>query len=278
MFHGNGEHIAARHDGHPFAARAEAETLDIVGGVDRLGAGRGGIRRHDDGQRTVPAVAGIVDMQFAVRLVHDLALGVCAGPAHIPILVVRQLLGPARRDVVAVQIEYARAVGIEIDGIADPHRVAIGTRVVRDLQQRRMRQIENKQIICPAALVALFAAKIAPQGRVHDLLAVGRKLACARDRHGQRRRGASAHRYRVELGVRQYESVARGSEQHSLAIRSPAVDLIVVTPTIGERARGGIVGELPRGAAVRGNHVHLFVAAVLARERDEAPIGGELRE
>src|SRR5258708_23370302 len=100
----------------------------------------------------------------------------------------------------------------------------------------------------------------------------------ARYRHGQRGGRASVHRYRVEFGIREHVAVARRSEQYGRAVRRPAVNLIVVTPAFGERTRRRIKRELPRRPAARRNHVHLFVAAVLAGESDEASAGREFAE
>jgi len=102
-------------------------------------------------------------MQLAVQFKHDLP-GVGAGPANVPVAVMRELTRLPRFEVVAVQVEHAGAVGVEIDGVADPHGIPVGARIVGDLDQCRMLEIEDVKNVRPAALIALFTAEIAPQG------------------------------------------------------------------------------------------------------------------
>jgi hypothetical protein len=73
-------------------------------------------------------------------------------------------------------------------------------------------------------------------------------------------------------------SVAQGAEEDRPAVRSPAVDLVVVTPTRGERSAGGVEGELLGHATGRGNDVDLLVAVVLAGEGDPLAVRRELGE
>ena len=47
-----------------------------------------------------------------------------AGPAHVPLLALRYLRSLAGRNVVGVDVEMAVAIGIVINRVSNPHRVA----------------------------------------------------------------------------------------------------------------------------------------------------------
>ena len=161
VFHRYREHVTARHDRDAFAAGADGVAFDIVGCVHGLRTGRGGVGGHRDRQRPICAAACVVEMQFAVQLVNYLA-AIGARPPHVPVRVMSDLPGLARLDVVAIQVEYAAAIGVEINGVADPHGIAIRARILGDLDHGRVRQIKDVEIVGPTALIALFAPKIAP--------------------------------------------------------------------------------------------------------------------
>jgi len=272
------EDVAARHHRDALAARADRDALDVVGRIHRLRPPAGVVGGHLDRHRAVRFAAGVEHMQLAVQFVDDVAVGVGTRPAHVPIAVVGERAGLAGGEVVAVQIEHAAAVRIEINRIADPHRIAVGARIVGDLHQGRMPEVEDVQIVGPAALVALFAAKVPPQRRVHHPGAVRGIMTGARHRHGQRHRGAALHGHRVEPRAGENEGIAGRTEQDRFAVGGPAVHLVVVAPAVRERTLGRIERELARRTAAGRHDVHLFVAAVLTGERDLAAVGRELAE
>jgi len=86
---------------------------------------------------------------------------------------VGELLDGAGGRVGAVEVEPIVAVGDEVDGVADPHRVALGARAVCDRRHRRRVEIKKIQILRPAALIALPVPEVAEQRRVDDAIAVG---------------------------------------------------------------------------------------------------------
>ena len=59
-----------------------------------------------------------------MHLVNDPALMIGAGPAHIPLLALRYLRSLAGRNVVGVDVEMAVAIGVVVNRVPDPHRVA----------------------------------------------------------------------------------------------------------------------------------------------------------
>src|SRR5690606_21667640 len=96
-------------------------------------------------------------------------------------------------------------------------------------------------------------------------------------RHRQHVRQAARGGHGVEARTGFVDGVAPGAEQHAVAVRRPAVYLVVEAPALRQRALAGIPGELHRLAAAGRDHVDLVVAAVLAGEGDPAAIGREAR-
>jgi hypothetical protein len=189
---------------------------------------------------------------------------------------VGELRGLFRREVVAVEVEGAVAVGAEVHGVADPHRVAVGARVVGHLLELVALEVEEVEVLGPAALIALPGAEVAGVGRVDDAAAVGREVAGARRRHRQRHRQTAVDGDEVEARVGDVDAVAQGAEEHLAAVRRPADDLVVVAPAGRQGPARRVIGELTGGAAAGGDHVDLLVAVVLAGEGDALAVGGEL--
>src|SRR5258708_6037003 len=139
-------------------------------------------------------------------------------------------------------------------------------------------QIENVELLGPAARIALPGAEIAEERRVGDFRAIGREIAGAGEGHGQSLREAAVRRNGVETIVAEIEVLAQGAEYDGFSIRGPAIDLIVVTPARCERAAGGIERQLFGDAAGHWDDVDLLVAGVLPGECDPFALGRELRE
>ncbi len=84
-----------------------------------------------------------------------------------------------------VEVELAVPVGREVDGVADPHRVALGAHVRGDLVALVGREVEGVEVLRPAAFVALPVAEVAEERRIDHLLAVRREVAGAGVGHRQ---------------------------------------------------------------------------------------------
>src|SRR5208337_5169884 len=134
-------------------------------------------------------------------------------------------------------------------------------------------QIENVELLRPAAGIALPGAEVAEQWRVDDLRGIGREIAGAGFGHGQGRWQAAIQRDGVEAAIAEIEMVAEGAKDDGLAVGGPAIDLIVVAPARGERAAGGIKSKLLGNAAGDGDDVDLLIAVVLAGEGDPLAVG-----
>jgi hypothetical protein len=182
---GHGVDVAPRHEQGTLAVGREVEVLDVVRHRDVLGAGGERVRGHVDGDGVALAGGDVVDRQLTTQLVDDPALAVVARPAHVPGGRVGELLDAAARDVVGVEVQRAVAVRGEVDRVADPHGVAVGPRVVRHPRRVEALEVEDPQVLGPAALVALPAPEVPGLWAIDDLLAVGREVAGAGDRHGQ---------------------------------------------------------------------------------------------
>ena len=273
-----GEDVAARDEQRPLPLRTQLRVLDQAGGGDPRRTHREAVVRHRDGDRTRrPPVDG-VDLQLAVQLVDDPVRAVVARPADVPGVAVGELLRLARAEVVAVEVERSGPVGGEVDGVADPHRVAVGAPVIGDPLHGVRLAVEDVQLLRPASLVPLPGPEVAEQRRVDDAFPVGRQIPGARLRHRQRNRQPAVHRRQEQPAVGQVGAVPERPEEHRPAVRRPVVDLVVVAPPRRERPARRVVGELPRHAAGGGDHVDLLVAVVLPGERDARPVGREPRE
>ncbi len=259
----------------PFAR--QREVLDLVLDALLFGARAHEIARHGDVERAILVLVRVVDMQCAVDLEHDLAFRIAARPARIGALVVGQLFRLAARGVVAVEIEMLAAIGDEEDAVADPDRVAIGIRIVRDVLRCLCGEVVDVEILRPAADVAVPRAEVAIFRRVDDLLPVGRIAADAGDRHGQCFRKAAVDADRVEVRLRDARRIAPAAEQDRLGVRRPAVNLVVETPALRHRTLCRVERQLLRLAAGRRDDIDLIVTAVFTGERDSAAIGREAR-
>src|SRR5581483_10415624 len=84
----------------------------------------------DDRERRDLLRLDVENLELPVALVNDAARAVGAGPSQVPVLEERDLRGFAGGSVVAVEVEFSVAVGIEVDRTADPHRIAAGALAV----------------------------------------------------------------------------------------------------------------------------------------------------
>jgi hypothetical protein len=139
-------------------------------------------------------------------------------------------------------------------------------------------EVEDPEVLRPPPLIALPGAEVAGEGGVDDLPAVRREIGAAAPGHRQRLAEAAGDRHGVDAALAVVPAVPQRAEEDRLAVRRPAVDLVVVPPARREGAAGGVEGELLRHAAGRRDDVDLLVAVVLAGEGDPLAVGRELGE
>ena len=140
------------------------------------------------------------------------------------------------------------------------------------------REIEDPEPVGLSAAVALLRAEIAKERGVRDLFPIRREGAGARARHRQLHRAASLGAHAIEVILNQGPTIAQTPEQHPLSVGRPAIDLVVVTPPLGERPSRGIKRELPGHTARHRHHVDLLISVVLPGEGDRLSVGRELGE
>ena len=191
LFDRRREDVAPGHEQRPLTLRGERPVLDVPRRRHLRGPVVEPLVRNLDRDRAGLARAGVQDLQLAVHLIDDLPGRVRARPAHVPLLALGDRLDRAARRVVDVEVQGAGAVGVEEDLVADPHGVAVGARVRADVLRVVGGEVEEVEVLLPAALVALPGPEVAGDGVVDDPLAVGREVARARDGHGQRARPGS---------------------------------------------------------------------------------------
>ena len=275
---GSREDVAAGHEERPFPLRAQRGALDQVGRRHSRRPHRQAVVRHRDRDRTGRPVVDRVDLQLPVQLVDDPVGAVVAGPADVPRVAVGELRRFSRGEVVAVEVERSVPVRGEVDGVADPHRVAVGAPVGRHPLDHVRLAVEDVELLGPAPLVALPGPEVAEQRRVDHARAVGRQVSRPGLGHREWNREAPVGRRQVQPAVGEIRAVAERPEQHRLPVGRPVVDLVVVAPAGRQRPARWIPGELPRHAAGGGDDVDLLISVVLARERDARAVRREPRK
>ena len=149
-------------------------------------------------------------MKVAGLLVDDFSgAGRCVKDGKIAVLSeARDLLCGG---IEAVDVEFALAVGAEIDLAVDPHRIGV-VAAARRLRNRlggvRGDVEDDEARDLAAAIVLPFDERVAER-LIDDLLAVSRVDRLRRVRDRQLRRGAAAHRDGEELQVPARVDIAR---------------------------------------------------------------------
>src|SRR5579859_272757 len=278
FFDGSGEDVAARDEQGALSLGAEAKAFDVVGGGNVRGAHGEGVGRNGDGDWLRLAGCYVVDIQFAAGFIHDLAFMIGAGPADIPLGAVRKLVGLFGLYIVGIEVERVVLVRGKENLAADPHGIAMRARVIGDFFRGVGFQIEDVELLGPAAGITFPGAEVAEKRRVDDFGAVGGEVAGARLGHREGLGEATVDGNGVKAVVAKIEVLAERAEYDGFSIGCPAVDLIVIAPARSERAARGVKGQLPGNAAGHGDHVDLLVAVVLPGEGDPLAIGRELGE
>ena len=271
----HGPDLAARAEHRALAAGREAQGFDLRADVlprrqrvRRLG-------RHPDRHLHRGGGAGVVAPDPAALLEHH-RVGTARGPQHVEVVEGGDgaRFAAPRRD--RIQVERGRAVGGEVDRVADPGRLVVTAAEIGQAARGVARKVVHPHVLRAAAAVALPAAEVAVDRRVGELGAIGREAA--RARFGDRQRGfdAAVHRHQVRAPAALVEGHAVGAHQHLLAVRGPVQHPVVGAAAHRHRADVAVVGELARGAAGGRHHVHLARARVLGAERDPGPVRREL--
>ena len=279
LFHRGREEFAACREDHALPGRRDVEVLDVAGRRDPGGSAVEAVGGDGDlDGNGGPVAVRVEQMQRARLLEDDPSVRVGARPAEVPGVRFGPGPGLAAPGVVGIQVVRAPAVGGEEDPGSDPHRVAVGARVVGDLCQLAALQLEDVEVLRPAAGVALPGAEVPEERRIDHAAAVRRPGPGPGARHRERRGEPPAPRHLVEPALGHSVAVPERAEEDALAVRRPVVDDVVEAPAGRHRPGRRIERQLLRGAAPRRHHVDLLVAVVLAGEGDLAPVGREPRE
>ena len=94
-------------------------------------------------------------------------------------------------------------IGVEIDGVANPHRIARGPRTLGDLLGGVAFKIEDVKTISLSAAVTFLRSKIARLRGINNLGGVGRKITGAGFGHWQRFGRPTINRHRIKTCDRQ---------------------------------------------------------------------------
>ena len=274
----HGEDVSPRAEDRPAPLRAERVALDVASRRNAARAPRDSVAGNFD--RNTVGLPGwhVVNAQFAVQFVYDAPVGVRSGPPDVPSLLARDPLGFLGAGVVPIQVQDAVTIRNEVDGVSDPHGVAVRANVIGDLFRPIAVEVEQIQVLSPTALIALPRPEVAEQRRIGHALAVRRNGTRSRFGNRQSGRQTAFHRHGIQFSRTRLPIVPGGPEQHPIPVGSPAVDVVVVAPAGRERPSRRIVGQLPRFTALRGDDIDLLVAVVLAGERDPPPCRIEFRE
>ncbi len=142
----------------------EGEVLDVAGGGDLGGPAVHGVVGTCDRQMAVLAGPGVVDVaaRRSSRRRSGRPVSALGQRTSHCVLFVSWRRG-AGRHVVGVKVERAGAVRVEIDLVADPHGIALGQGGVGDLLGLVAREVEDPEVLGPAALDS--ASRCGSRGR-----------------------------------------------------------------------------------------------------------------
>ena len=176
----HGEDVAPRAEHRPAPLRAERIVLDVAVSRDAPRTPCDSVAGNLDRNAPRLPCRRIVHSQFAVQFIHDASVGVRSRPAHVPSLLPRDPLGFLGAGVVTIQIQHAIPVRNKVHIVPNPHGIAIRADVIRDLFRAVAVEVEEIQVLSPAALIALPRSKVAKQRRVGHSLAVWRNRSRSR--------------------------------------------------------------------------------------------------
>ena len=169
------------------------------------------------------------------------------------------------------------AVGREIDRVANPGRLAVRSRVVGQAPCTVVGEVEGPDILRAANAIALPAAELAVDRRVHKALAVRRKHATAGFRNRQRGFHATGHWHEIRASAAVIGCHPVGTHQHVGTVHSPVEHAIVGAAAHPLTTDVVVAGELAGLSASGGHDINLAGAVVFGGEGDGTAIGRELR-
>ena len=278
LFRRHGENVPTGYKDRAFALRRNAESAHVVGHRHAPRPLPQPVVQHGDDQRGIAAVVDIEDVELAVEFVDNPALVIGARPTNVPQIGFRDLLDRPATRIKRIEIEAVVAVGGKVDLVADPHWISLGADRMGYGLDFVARQIEDEEVLSPAALIALPMAEVSEERRVDHLRSIGREVGGAGVGHRQGFWQSAGERHRVDLCFHAAPSVTKRAEKHLLAIRGPAIDLVVVAPARRQRPNCGVPGQSRRFATGGRHHIDLLVTVVLTGERNPFAIRREPAE
>ncbi len=198
------------------------------------------------------------------RLFVDDAVGTvrCAQDGKVGML--RDLTNLFALRVVGEHVEFAVAIGSEIDRVANPHRIGVVRSCfrLRDLVDRMRLSVVQPQARHGSAAILLPLLISSGDGVVGDALPVGGIGGARRVRNRQRLFDAPADGNREQLAVTAGERGALRGEEDRLAVRREALH------DVG----AGMPRQAHRRTAADRHDEHVGVAVVLRAERDRPAV------
>src|SRR5208283_206946 len=249
---GNGENLAPGFENGAGSGGGDAEVLDAPGlnfgemrpyGLNVAGNVNGHVSRLMRCQ--------VEELDRAKLLDHD-RIRPGRGGFEIEAIAVQSLADLLRPGVVGEEADGSIAVGEEINGVADPHRVVIVGIVAGNFGNARILQVGNPDGRGLAPVIALPRRLPLNVRHVGQVRAIRRKRSFSGDRNRELRGESTIDRYRVKLELEVAETVAPGGEQDFLAVGRPAHHVIV----------GRMEREPARNAAAGRNDEKVSVAIV----------------
>ncbi len=270
----NREDVAARFECRAHAGGREARVADHARDALELRASPREIADDVDRERFGLTRLDVEEVDDAVLLVDD-RVGSGGRRHDVGVVVVRQLLELLRREVVREQVARVVAIGEEVHGVADPHRIAVVAVLPRQLFDGGRRQVDDADRVRAAAAIVAPHAHLVPVGNERrrdffegDARSVRRMRAGERARHRESLLEAAGGRdgeHPEIRGLRRARAVA--GEDDALSVGRPSAGAVVSRM---ERESCGLT-------AGRRDDVDVGVAVRRAAERDVRSVGREVR-
>ena len=254
MLGGQRDDIATRLERHAASGRRHRRAGDLFVRFRRARAQRRRVRHDANGDLSDLLARQAEQIDAPAFLKHD-RVRTDRRERDVEVVELRHLADGAAAEILGPDVValLTAAVREEIDRVAEPHRLRVVRRVVRDVARRERLQIEQPEIRRPAAAIALPVAEVLRHRHVDEARAVRRERAELAVRHRQLLGKAAVEADEIELVVALPAALARGRKQDALAVRVPA------DHAIGHR----VIGQARRRAASSRDHVHVGVAVVV---------------
>ena len=272
---GHGHDLAAELERSARAGRRDRRAADPLRALRPARAGLEEVAGHGDREVGRLLRGGVVEVERPRLLEDDASVGrrgVQDGEVRITGQGCKRerslrrvsRIGRPRR---GVQVEFAVAIGSEIHGVAEPHRVGVVAAPVRlrDLLDRVRRDVVEPDPRDEAAAVVLPLEERGVVRVVGDRLPVRRIRGARGVRNRELRLEAAVHGHGVEPHVAVVDGGARRREEDGFPVRRESLhDVPARVPR-----------EALRHAARGGDDVDVEVAVQLGAEREERAVGAE---